>query len=314
MGKRKGMAIIGVAVCMVAAAAATAWADPPAGWQDRAWRGEGLRRVHPAGQRAQRDALPAGVRRIADLAYGADPTQRLDAYLPARPNGEAVLLVHGGGWKRGDKANRAVVANKLADWSARGIVVVSVDYRMLPETDPLQQAGDVAAALAYAQRHARGWGADPARFVLVGHSAGAHLVALLDAAPALGRAHGARAWRGTVALDSAALDVAKIMGARHPSLYDDAFGADPAYWRAASPTLRLARGAHPILLVCSSERANSCNQARDFASAARRLGVRAEVLPQALSHREINESLGLPGAYTDAVDAFIASLPAPASA
>lgn len=313
MGMRRGIAITGLAACMVAVASAPSWATPIGGSQGRSWRGDGMRCDHPHGGRAMAGravALPEGVRRLPDLAYGSDPAQRLDVYLPARPNGEAVLLVHGGGWKCGDKADRAVVANKLAHWSARGIVVVSVDYRMLPQADPLQQAGDVGSALAYAQRHAREWGADPARFVLVGHSAGAHLSALLGADPALARAHGAAAWRGTVALDSAALDATATMRAPHLPLYDEAFGNDSTYWRQVSPTLQLQRGAPPILLVCSSGRAMSCVQARGFAAAAQRLGVRAEVLPEALSHREINESLGVAGAYTDAVDAFIASLPA----
>ncbi len=320
MGMRSGIAMMGLAACMAAAAAASAWAAPAQGWQARPWREAAQRRAQASAQRNVRggdakrgdrdDSLPAGVRRIADIAYGSDPAQRLDAYVPAHPTGDAVLLVHGGGWRRGDKDSRKVVDNKLADWSALGMVVVSVDYRLLPEADPVTQAGDVAAALAYAQRHAREWGADPFRFVLAGHSAGAHLVALLDADPALARAHGAGAWRGTIALDSAALDVTKIMQSRHPSLYDDAFGTDPAYWRAASPTLQLTREARPILLVCSTERASSCDQARGFATAARRVGVRAEVLPEALSHGEINDKLGLPGAYTNAVDRFIASLPA----
>jgi len=322
MGTLKGIAIMGLAASM--AAAMLALAPPPAAaqqqaWRGRAWRDAGLHGDRMRGDRAQGrratsvrgDALPEGVRLVADLAYGSDPAQRLDAYIPAHPNGEAVLLVHGGGWRRGDKAASPVVANKLANWSARGIVVVSVNYRLLPAADPLAQAGDVASALAYAQRHAREWGADASRFVLVGHSAGAHLVALLNADPALARARGGSGWRGVVALDSAALDVTQIMRSRHPSLYDDAFGSDPAYWRKGSPTLQLTRAAKPILLVCSSERADSCAQARGFAGAARRLGGRAEVLPQALSHGEINDRLGLPGAYTDAVDAFIDSLFAP---
>ena len=318
MGMVKGFAILGLAACMAATTLAPPAASAQQAWRGRGWRGGQLRDAGMRGDQAQRRrakaqgvaALPEGVHLASDLAYGSDPAQRLDAYVPARPSGEAVLLVHGGGWRRGNKADRAVVENKLADWSARGMVVVSVDYRLLPDADPLLQAGDVASALAYAQRHAREWGADPARFVLVGHSAGAHLVALLDADPGLARAHGAGAWRGAVALDSAALDVTQIMRARHPALYDDAFGTDPAYWRRASPTLQLTRDAKPILLVCSSERADSCAQARGFDEAARRLGVRAEVLPEALSHREINETLGVPGAYTDAVDRFIASLPA----
>lgn len=251
--------------------------------------------------------LPPGMRRIADLAYGRDPAQRLDAYLPEHPNGRVIVMVHGGGWRRGDKAMPPVVDNKLAHWGARGDVFVSVDYRLLPQADPLQQAGDVAAALGYVQRHAREWGADPSNIVLMGHSAGAHLVALLSANPGL--AKNAAPWRATVALDSAAFDVPALMRGRHPPLYDQAFGRDPAHWRAASPQQNLTAKAPPMLLVCSSERRDSCPAAKGFADAAHALGVRAQVLPQARSHGEINADLGLPGAYTAAVDAFLDDLP-----
>jgi acetyl esterase/lipase len=251
-------------------------------------------------------AVPPGVRRLADLAYGRDPAQRLDAYLPEHPNGRVIVMVHGGGWRRGDKAMGPVVDHKLAHWSVRGDVFVSVDYRLLPQADPLRQAADVATALVYVQAHARDWGADPADVVLMGHSAGAHLIALLSANPSL--AGNAMTWRGTVSLDSAALDVPALMHSRHPSLYDDAFGRDPAYWRAASPQQNLSAKAPPMLLVWSSERRNSCPAAREFAESAHALGVRAQVLPQARSHGEINADLGLPGAYTDAVDAFLVRL------
>jgi acetyl esterase/lipase len=255
----------------------------------------------------ENEALPAGVRRLADLASGRDPAHRLDAYLPEHPTGRVIVMVHGGGWRRGDKAMASVVDHKLAHWSARGDAFVSVDYRLLPQAGPLQQAGDVAMALVYVQAHAREWGADPANVVLMGHSAGAHLVALLSADPSL--AGNAAPWRATVSLDSAALDVPALMRARHPSLYDDAFGRDPAYWRAASPQQRLTAKAPPMLGVCSSERRDSCPAATRFADAARARGVRAQVLPQARSHGEINADLGLPGAYTNAVDAFLDAVP-----
>lgn len=92
---------------------------------------------------------------------------------------------------------------------------------------------------------------------------------------------------------------------------DDAgepFGSDPAYWRSMSPTLNLAAGAAPLLVVCSSRRAESCGQAGQFAERAGQLGVRAEVLRQDLSHGEINSQLGTPGAYTAAVETFLAGL------
>ena len=255
-------------------------------------------------------ALPAGARRIADLAYGPDPAQRLDVYVPARPNGDVILMVHGGGWRDGDKALPSVVDNKVAHWVAAGTILISTNYRMLPGTDPLQQADDVADALAWSQRHARDWGGDPGAFVLMVHSAGAHLVALVAADPLAAHGRGVRPWRGTVALDSAALDVEAIMSNPHLPLYDAAFGSDPDYWRAASPYQQLAHGVAPMLLVCSSRRQESCANARRFADRAQALHDAAQLRPEPLSHREINDTLGLPGAYTQAVDAFIASLPA----
>ena len=254
--------------------------------------------------------LPPGARRIANLGYGIDPAQRLDVYVPTRPNGSVILMVHGGGWSNGDKAMPGVVDNKVAHWVAAGTIFVSIDYRMLPGTDPLHQADDVAAALAWSQRHARDWGGDPGRFVLMGHSAGAHLVALVAADPLAAHARGVRPWRGTIALDSAALDVQAIMTQPHLPLYDAAFGSDPVYWRAASPYAQLAHGTAPMLLVCSSQRTESCDNARRFAARAQELGAAARLLPEPLSHREINDTLGLPGDYTRAVDGFIASLPA----
>lgn len=242
-----------------------------------------------------------------DLAYGPHPRQRFDAYLPAHPDGRLVVMVHGGGWRRGDKAMARVVDNKAAHWLARGATFVSVDYRLLPEADPAVQARDIATAVARVQQLARGWRADPARLVLVGHSAGGHLVALLAADPSAWRATGLQRWQSTVVLDAGALDVPALMARRHASLFDDTFGRDPAFWRTVSPRHRLSVRATPMLLVCSAQRERaSCDPARGFAHAAAAVGVPATVLPQPLSHREINETLGVPGAYTHAVDAFIA--------
>lgn len=256
--------------------------------------------------------LPAGVKRLGDIAYGPDPAQRMDVYLPsaASPAGPApvVLMVHGGGWRRGDKAMQRVVDNKVARWLPRGVVFISVNYRMQAGVSPVQQADDVALALAVAQNKAAGWGADASGFILMGHSAGAHLVALLAAAPQRAVQAGAGPWLGTVALDSAAMDVPQIMNARHFGLYDRAFGADTAVWTAASPWHQVVAGGPPMLMVCSSKRNDSCAQAERLAQKAGALGRRVEVLPQALSHGEINETLGQPSAYTLAVEAFMASL------
>jgi acetyl esterase/lipase len=91
---------------------------------------------------------------LRDLAYGGDLHQRLDVYRPklaSEAPAPVLFMVHGGAWHLGDKATPEVVANKVAHWVSRGFVLVSVNYRMLPEADPLQQADDVARALAFAQ-------------------------------------------------------------------------------------------------------------------------------------------------------------------
>ena len=256
-------------------------------------------------------ALPEGVRVEREIAYGADPAQRLDVYLPAAEGSDRplILMVHGGAWRIGDKSARGVVTAKVQSWVPAGAVFVSINYRMLPARDALGQREDVARALVFVQAHAREWGADPGRVVLMGHSAGAHLVALLSADPSQGRVFGVRPWLGTVVLDSAAVDVPALMGRRHLPLYDAAFGADPARWRLASPRHALVRGAVPMLLACSSRRRDQpCNAARGLAAAAGPLGVEVRVLPQDLDHAGVNAELGKPGAYTDAVNDFLAAV------
>lgn len=263
-----------------------------------------------AGSSSDNSSLPTGVRIIKDFPFGSDARQRMDIYLPAHATGAPVLLmVHGGGWRRGDKAMSNVVQNKVARWVPKGFIFISINYRMLPSTDPLQQADDVVRALAVAQSNAATWGGDASKFILVGHSAGAHLVGLVAAEPSKALQSGARPWLGTIALDSAALDVVQIMERKHYRLYDQAFGKDMTYWKSVSPIHRLTAGAMPIMAVCSSTRADKpCLQAHNFADKAGSLGVRVSVSEQMLTHKEINQNLGLQGTYTNAVEAFMGSL------
>ena len=258
---------------------------------------------------SQPAALPAGIRVVRDVAYGSDPRQRFDVYAPMQArNAPVIFMVHGGAWAWGDKAMRNVIENKVARWVPRGFIVISTNYRMLPDAAPLQQAQDVAQALASAQRRAAEWGGDRGKFILMGHSAGAHLVALLSAEPSLALQQGATPWLGTISLDSASLDVVQTMQSRHLRLYDRAFGSDPAAWVALSPLQRLDAPGAAFLAVCSSRRTDSCPQAGRFVDKAMKLGMRAQVLEENLSHEEINQQLGIDSGYTTQVEAFMRSL------
>ncbi len=257
-----------------------------------------------------RGAATAG-RVLRDVAYGRHPRQRMDVYLPQKAAAAPVIfMVHGGAWRVGDKDAAAVVENKVARWVSKGFVLISVNYRLLPEAAPLEQVLDVTRALVAAQDKAASWGGDPGKFILMGHSAGAHLVAMVAAIPEKAYKLGAQTWLGTVLLDSAALDVVKIMENKHARFYDRAFGDNPVYWRAASPFHALEAYARPFLAVCSSRREGSCAQAETFAAKAGTLGVSVTVRPEDLSHKKINQLLGTEGAYTEAVEAFMESLDA----
>lgn len=267
--------------------------------------------------------LAAGVQRIADVPYGTDPAQRMDVYVPTSPTtgtnslvasavrAPVIFMVHGGGWRHGDKAMGRVVQEKVNRWVPKGFILISINYRMLPDAPVAVQERDVQAALMAAQQRAGTWGGDPSRFILMGHSAGAHLVALLNASAPQALREGAWPWLGTVSLDSAMMNVPARMRAPHLPLYDDAFGTDPAYWVAMSPFHQWTAGAPPMQMVCSTQRADDpCQQSDAMARHVRNQGGRAEVLPQDLDHGEINAQLGLDSDYTRAVEAFMGSLDA----
>lgn len=252
------------------------------------------------------EAAPAAAP-MRDLAYGPDPHQRVDVYLPPDPVAAPTLVyVHGGGWQGGDKASPSAIDAKRRRWNALGAIVVSVDYRRVPAIDPVEQARDVGRALAWAQARAARAGGDPDAFALIGHSAGAHLVALLAASPELQRDAGVQPWRATVLLDSAAVDaVATMQAPPDRPLFAQAFGDDPAFWQAASPRHRLKAATAPILAVCAEARPDSCTRNRDFLARAASFGTRTQLLPVALDHGEINRELGEDNAYTEVVETFL---------
>ena len=247
---------------------------------------------------------------LKNVAYGHHPEQIMDIYFASKPLAEKqpaplIVMVHGGAWSIGDKNNTAVVKNKVEYWGKRGWIFISINYRLLPDATVQQQTQDVAAALIYIQNHASDWYADPKQLVLMGHSAGAHLVSLLSTRPAWLTSQ-PQAWRSTIALDSAAYDIEKIMQARHARFYDQAFGNQPSNWKALSPTLQLHQALPNFLAVCSTTRPDQpCIQAQQFVQQAQRLGTQAQLLALPLSHIEINRSLGKNNEYTEVVNQFI---------
>jgi len=252
---------------------------------------------------------------LKDVAYGSQAQQKLDVFFSKKTGGMApiILMVHGGGWCVGDKAGAQMTANKVARWASRGFVFVSINYPMVNDgSNALAQANHVARAAAFVQARAREWGGDPARLILMGHSAGAHLVSLVNADAPIRQTNGVGPILGTVSLDAGAIDVVRQMPNVYPFLkarYREAFGSSEADWIVASPYHQLNRTASPWLGVCSTTRKDDpCGQARAYAEKSNALGIKASVLPQRKNHGAINAELGAPGDYTQGVEAFMASL------
>jgi acetyl esterase/lipase len=123
-----------------------------------------------------------GVRVQQDIPYGAGPRRRLDVYTPSpglaaeAGNTPVVVFFYGGRWQSGERAMYRFVGAALA---ARGVATVIPDYRLYPEVRFPRFVEDAAAAVGWARAHAGEFGGDARRLFLMGHSAGAHIAALL---------------------------------------------------------------------------------------------------------------------------------------
>lgn len=119
-----------------------------------------------------------------DVAYGDHPRQRLDVYRP--PEGVAerpaiIVFLYGGSWSSGDKALYGFVGKALA---SRGFTTVIPDYRLYPEVQFPAFFDDAAAAYSWASKTIAKKCAPSRPIIIAGHSAGAHMAALLALDPA----------------------------------------------------------------------------------------------------------------------------------
>lgn len=118
-------------------------------------------------------------RPASDIAYGELDRQTLDIYTPHASAGAAPVVVffYGGGWRKGDKKNYEFVASSLTE---AGYAVIIPDYRVFPDVVFPAFVEDGAAAVAWVLNNAAAYKLDPDRVFLMGHSAGAHIAALLS--------------------------------------------------------------------------------------------------------------------------------------
>jgi len=249
-------------------------------------------------------------------APDADPKlNALDIYVPAgATNAPVLIFVHGGAWTLGDKSG---VGSKPEAFNAAGYVFVSVNYRLAPEVQHPVYVQDVAAAIAWVYHHIASYGGDPERIFLLGHSAGAQLVALVATDETRLQVYGLDLGviKGVVPLDGAGYDIPNRIHSSGSGIveeaYQEAFGTDPAVWMDASPVYHVAAGKNipPFLLIYAGEREDAVIQAETLAAALENAGVSVELFHAAdKTHATVNQDLAEGDYVFEKIIEFYASL------
>ena len=235
-------------------------------------------------------------------AGSADGARSTFALAAVRANAPVVLYVHGGGWVKGDKTK----VYHLPSWARdRGYMLVSTSYRPVPRTNIDGQVSDVARAIRWVRSNIAAYGGDPSRIVIMGHSAGAHLVSMVAAKKMGG------SLRGVIANDVQAYDLAQYYRLRENSfarVYRRAFGTNPANWARWSPATWVDRNAGfpPFLIMHSRSDYERRKQLADsFAAKLRAKGASVTVFDgRNYTHGSIANRIGKSAEVTRAVDQF----------
>ncbi len=200
-----------------------------------------------------------------DITYGRTPEQelKLDVYRPKAGGASlpACILVHGGGWVKGDKEKFRPLAIALAEC---GYVVANIEYRLGPVAKYPAAVQDCSLAVRFMRANAQRFGLDPARICAWGGSAGGHLVGLLAAAPMHAKFLNADLKDVSAAVQATCIMagptdltgekfVESLRKAKEQSfgfqwfgkLYDDA----PELYREASPITHFTKTTGPVLFL-----------------------------------------------------------------
>lgn len=245
-----------------------------------------------------------------DIPYSEPglPLQKLDVYAPAGAGRLPVVFwIHGGGWQTGDKSEMNHKPQAFVD---RGFVFVSTNYRLLPDVDMGTLTRDVASAVGWTHRNIAQYGGDPKRLLIMGHSAGAQLAALLCTDERYLKAEGVPLSdvRGCVPVDGDTYDVPlmidtgaarrKERGQPDPKFgHFQKFGSDPVKHRDFSAVNHVAKGKSipPFLLLHVAEHPDTTAQALRLRDVLRDAGLPAEnFAARDTDHVKLDANLGLP--------------------
>lgn len=248
------------------------------------------------------------------IAYTEPKTERqtVDVFSPAGgENHPIVFWIHGGGWKKGDKSS---VQRKPQVFTDKGFVFVSTNYRFAPDVTVKEMTGDIAKSIRWVHDHAQEFGGNPNSIFVMGHSAGAHLAALVCTDDRYLKAEGLSLSiiKGCVPLDVSMYDISKRLsdsGVSAPAAVKEVFGESDELYKDLSPVTHVAKGKQipAFLILHVADRPETKSQSHWFAERLQEAGVSARVVAgEGKTHGTINADLGLPDdAPTKAVFEFL---------
>jgi arylformamidase len=257
-----------------------------------------------------------------DIPYAtAHERQVLDVYAPAgAKNLPVVFWIHGGGWQSGDKT---MVALKPKAFTDGGFVFVSINHRLLPTVEMGAITRDVASGLGWVHKNIGKYGGDPIRLLVMGHSSGGQLAALMCTDDRYAKAEGYSLTmiKGCVPVDADTFDIPAIIEvaetrarAHHLPLptsgHRQKFGDDPAKHRDFSPVTHVApdKGIPPFLVLHIAGHPDTGAQARRMANVLEAAGIPVKVVAgRETTHASINDNIGAPNdPVTKELFAFVA--------
>ena len=249
---------------------------------------------------AAKSAAPILNVRYSDAPTKTENSLNLDIYPVADAQSAPVMIfVHGGGWYRGDK-DRVYVMPQA--YNELGFILISINYRLIPEVTVVDQMHDLARAAAWTKENIGKYGGEPTRIFLMGHSAGAHLVSLLGTDETYLQAEGLALAdiKGIISLDTQTYDLATLV-ANLPEgsgeAYTDAFGTDPEFLEKMSPLSHVETGKDipPILIAFTGDKESRAYFSEEFYKALQDAGVTSTLLPATeKTHEAIHRDFGMP--------------------
>lgn len=252
-------------------------------------------------------AVARGQEVVTDLRYGdVDELQKLDVYSPPNAHDLPVAFwIHGGGWETGDKTQVDAKPKYFAD---QGYVLVSVNYRLWPQVEMETIFQDVAKALGWTHKNIAQYGGDPNRIVVMGHSAGAQLAAMICVDQRYAKAEGVpmESIRGCMPVDGdtydlpAIIQTAELRQALHrlpqPTKgHRVKFGNDPKKHVDLSVVTHIEpnKGIPPFLILHVAGHPDVTAQAQRLAGLLQESEVRVTVISaKDTNHNQLNARLG----------------------